>query len=224
MTEDLPQRPDQPLRRIQADVREDAPVVSTDSRPGVHRLPLLQRRRRERPVRRASSHRDRISSRTCCKSRWAGSRSCEIYGTDYPTPDGTCIRDYIHILDLAQAHILGLAPGRQGFYNLGNGDGYSVREVIRMCEKVTGQSDSRHREAAPPRRSAAPGRLRGKGDPRTGLETQIPQARRHRRHRLGLAPADTPTATRTERGYSTDFQFPIVILWLLAFTSIHKSK
>ena len=64
---------------------------------------------------------------------------CEIYGTDYPTPDGTCIRDYIHIVDLAQAHILALTPGKRGFYNLGNGDGYSVREVIQMCEKVTGQ-------------------------------------------------------------------------------------
>jgi UDP-glucose 4-epimerase len=63
---------------------------------------------------------------------------CEIYGTDYPTPDGTCIRDYIHIVDLAQAHILGLAPGKTGFYNLGNGDGYSVKQVIQMCEKVTG--------------------------------------------------------------------------------------
>lgn len=66
-------------------------------------------------------------------------RQCEIYGTDYPTPDGTCIRDYIHITDLAQAHILALTPGKQGFYNLGNGDGYSVRQVIAMCEKVTGQ-------------------------------------------------------------------------------------
>jgi UDP-glucose 4-epimerase len=64
---------------------------------------------------------------------------CEIYGTDYPTPDGTCIRDYIHVLDLSQAHILALAPGKQGFYNLGNGDGYSVRQVIQMCEKVTGK-------------------------------------------------------------------------------------
>jgi UDP-glucose 4-epimerase len=64
---------------------------------------------------------------------------CEIFGTDYPTPDGTCIRDYIHIKDLAQAHILGLAPGKTGFYNLGNGDGYSVREVISTCEKITGK-------------------------------------------------------------------------------------
>jgi UDP-glucose 4-epimerase len=63
----------------------------------------------------------------------------EIYGTDYPTPDGTCVRDYIHIIDLAQAHMLALQPGRQGFYNLGNGDGYSVREVINVCEKVVGR-------------------------------------------------------------------------------------
>ncbi|EEF58191.1 UDP-glucose 4-epimerase GalE [Pedosphaera parvula] len=66
------------------------------------------------------------------------SKQCDIYGTDYPTPDGTCIRDYIHIIDLAQAHMLALAPGKQGFYNLGNGDGYSVRQVIEMCEKVSG--------------------------------------------------------------------------------------
>ena len=63
----------------------------------------------------------------------------DVFGADYPTPDGTCIRDYIHIVDLAQAHILALAPGKQGFYNLGNGDGYSVREVIQMCEKVSGK-------------------------------------------------------------------------------------
>jgi len=64
------------------------------------------------------------------------STQCEIFGTDYPTPDGTCIRDYIHIVDLAQAHILAMAPGKKGFYNLGNGDGYSVREVITTCERV----------------------------------------------------------------------------------------
>ena len=62
----------------------------------------------------------------------------ELYGTDYPTPDGTCIRDYIHIADLAQAHILALQPGKSGFFNLGNGSGFSVREVIATCEKVTG--------------------------------------------------------------------------------------
>ena len=65
---------------------------------------------------------------------------CEIFGANYPTPDGTCVRDYIHIVDLAQAHILALDPGKQGFFNLGNGDGYSVRQVIRTCEKVTGRA------------------------------------------------------------------------------------
>jgi UDP-glucose 4-epimerase len=84
------------------------------------------------------------------------SKQCEIYGTDYPTPDGTCIRDYIHIIDLAQAHIQALAPGKQGFYNLGNGDGYSVREVIQMCEKITG---TKIPAAEKPRRPGDPPRL-----------------------------------------------------------------
>ena len=69
-----------------------------------------------------------------------GDRRLQVYGDDYPTPDGTCVRDYIHIIDLARAHILAMGPGRRGFFNLGNGEGYSVREVIQMCERVTGQS------------------------------------------------------------------------------------
>jgi UDP-glucose 4-epimerase len=84
---------------------------------------------------------------------------CEIFGTDYPTSDGTCVRDYIHIIDLAQAHILAIAPGKQGIYNLGNGEGYSVREVIRMCEKVTGRTikaiERTRRPGDPPRLVAA---------------------------------------------------------------------
>jgi UDP-glucose 4-epimerase len=63
----------------------------------------------------------------------------EIYGTDYPTPDGTCIRDYIHIIDLAQAHILALGVKESAYYNLGTGGGTSVREVITACEKITGK-------------------------------------------------------------------------------------
>ncbi len=81
---------------------------------------------------------------------------CEIYGTDYPTPDGTCIRDYIHIVDLAQAHLLAMQPGKQGFYNLGNGDGYSVREVIATCERVSGM---RIPAVEKPRRPGDPPRL-----------------------------------------------------------------
>lgn len=86
-------------------------------------------------------------------------KQCEIYGTDYPTPDGTCIRDYIHLIDLAQAHMLALAPGKSGFFNLGNGEGYSVREVIQMCEKVSGVTipaiEKDRRPGDPPRLVAA---------------------------------------------------------------------
>ena len=62
----------------------------------------------------------------------------QIFGEDYPTPDGTCIRDYIHIVDLAQAHILALKPGISGAFNLGNGEGFSVKQVIDACRAVTG--------------------------------------------------------------------------------------
>ena len=65
--------------------------------------------------------------------------SVDIYGTDYPTPDGSCIRDYIHILDLAQAHMLAVKSDKSGFFNLGTGGGTSVREVIETCRKVTGR-------------------------------------------------------------------------------------
>ncbi|MGH1394096.1 MAG: UDP-glucose 4-epimerase GalE [Trichormus sp.] len=69
-------------------------------------------------------------------------QSISIFGTDYPTPDGTCIRDYIHVSDLADAHILGLEYLLQGgdseFFNLGNGQGFSVREVIAAAAQVTG--------------------------------------------------------------------------------------
>ncbi|MBD1843152.1 UDP-glucose 4-epimerase GalE [Cyanobacteria bacterium FACHB-63] len=72
--------------------------------------------------------------------------SISIYGTDYPTPDGTCIRDYIHVTDLAEAHVLGLdyllKGGDSQLFNLGNGNGFSVREVIEAARKVTGRSIS----------------------------------------------------------------------------------
>jgi UDP-glucose 4-epimerase len=66
-----------------------------------------------------------------------------IFGTDYPTPDGTCVRDYIHVSDLATAHILVLeALKKQGklIYNLGNGNGFSVREVIETARRITGRT------------------------------------------------------------------------------------
>ncbi|MFF0501689.1 UDP-glucose 4-epimerase GalE [Nocardia aobensis] len=68
--------------------------------------------------------------------------SISVFGTDYPTPDGTAVRDYIHIRDLARAHVLALAqsrPGEHRIFNLGSGTGFSVREVISACERVVGR-------------------------------------------------------------------------------------
>ena len=62
----------------------------------------------------------------------------EVYGTDYPTPDGTCIRDYIHLEDLASAHVLALEKEALGAYNLGTGQGVSVKEVVETCRRETG--------------------------------------------------------------------------------------
>ena len=69
------------------------------------------------------------------------SDSASIFGTDYPTPDGTCIRDYVHIADLVDAHLLALnalAERDRLVYNMGSGHGFSVREVIETARKVTG--------------------------------------------------------------------------------------
>ncbi len=83
-------------------------------------------------------------------------RQVQIYGEDYPTPDGTCIRDYIHVADLADAHLRALGAsqsGRHRIYNLGNGAGFSVREVIEVCQEVTGAGI---RTEVAPRRAGDP--------------------------------------------------------------------
>lgn len=87
-----------------------------DHHPETHLIPLV--------LKVALGQRDRVT----------------IFGDDYPTPDGTCVRDYIHVSDLAQAHILALRALDQGsrVYNLGNGRGFSVREVIEVARRVTG--------------------------------------------------------------------------------------
>jgi UDP-glucose 4-epimerase len=81
-----------------------------------------------------------------------------VFGTDYPTPDGTCVRDYIHVTDLAEAHVLGVKHLLQNqtseIFNLGNGNGFSVKEVIEAAKKVTGREikviESDRREGDPP--------------------------------------------------------------------------
>jgi len=90
----------------------------------------------------------------------------EIYGTDYPTPDGTCIRDYVHIVDLAQAHILAIERLESGsaVYNLGNGNGYSVWQVIDAARKITGHPiptvEKPRRPGDPPRLVASSEKIR----------------------------------------------------------------
>lgn len=94
--------------------------LGEDHQPETHLIPLV--------LMTALGHRESIS----------------VYGSDYPTPDGTCIRDYIHVSDLADAHVLGIDYLRQGgattVFNLGNGNGFSVKQVIETAERITGQS------------------------------------------------------------------------------------
>jgi UDP-glucose 4-epimerase len=85
--------------------------------------------------------------------------SFSLHGTDYPTPDGTCIRDYVHVADLAEAHLLaldGAVAGNHRIYNLGSGSGYSVREVLAEVQRVTGREVP---VVEGPRRPGDPARL-----------------------------------------------------------------
>ena len=124
--------------------------------------------------------------------------SIRIFGDDYPTPDGTCIRDYIHVSDLAEAHLLALAAldsaevsaekQRPLIYNFGNGQGFSVRDVIESARRVTGHPIPAEIH---PRRPGDPAVLvasSAESHPRTRLEAALHRARRDRPHRLGLAP------------------------------------
>jgi len=94
-------------------------ALGEDHEPETHLIPLV--------LQAASGRRDHV----------------KVFGTDYPTPDGTAVRDYIHIEDLGAAHILGLEratdPGEHRIYNLGNGTGFSVRQVIEAARTVTGR-------------------------------------------------------------------------------------
>lgn len=90
--------------------------------------------------------------------------SCSIYGTDYPTKDGTCVRDFVHVLDLAEAHILAAGNDIVGHFNLGTGSGCSVREVISACQKVTNSPikvlEEPRRPGDPPELIASPARVK----------------------------------------------------------------
>jgi UDP-glucose 4-epimerase len=120
-----------------------------------------------------------------------------IYGTDYDTADGTCIRDYVHVTDLAHAHILALQRlekgQKSGIYNLGNGNGYSVKEVIEMGRRVTGKKipsiESPRRQGDPARLVASSEKIReelGWAPKYPELETIVETAWKwHRKHPNG---------------------------------------
>ncbi len=126
----------------------------------------------------------------------------KIFGTDYQTPDGTAIRDYIHIEDLSAAHVLAVEAARAGahqVFNLGNGTGFSVREVVAVAEAVTGGPipvrESERRPGDPPVLVAASGRIRAElgWQPRKpGLEEIVADAWEFaRRHPQGYG-AESP--------------------------------
>jgi UDP-glucose 4-epimerase len=109
----------------------------------------------------------------------------KVFGTDYPTRDGTAVRDYIHVEDLARAHTLALdaiEPGRHRIYNLGTGDGYTVKEVVDAARRVTGREIPAREEARrpgdPPALVAASDRIRAElgWRPEKGLDEMLADA------------------------------------------------
>ena len=110
----------------------------------------------------------RARRHTSCRSSCAPRRRPElrVFGDDYPTPDGTCVRDYVHVVDLADAHVAALEglPGARGVFNLGTGSGDSVLTVLDAVEKVTGRP--LRRVAAPRRPGDPPALVASNGAPR----------------------------------------------------------
>jgi UDP-glucose 4-epimerase len=136
-------------------------ALGEDHEPETHLIPLV--------LQTASGARDHV----------------KVFGTDYPTRDGTAVRDYIHVEDLGEAHLLALdalAPGEHRIFNLGSGDGYSVREVIEAARRVTGREipvrDEGRRAGDPPELVAANARAREQlgWTPRRGLDEMIADA------------------------------------------------
>jgi len=133
-----------------------------------------------------------------CEAALGKRKDFKIYGKDYPTPDGSCIRDYIHVIDLAKAHLTALKhlwPKKAYFeaYNAGTGKGYSVLEVVEMVKKVSGVPFNSpfgpRREGDPPRLIARAVKIKkelGWQPACSDLKTIVKSAWRwHRRHPAG---------------------------------------
>ena len=166
-------------------------TVGEDHRPETHIIPLLLQ--------------------VACGER----ESFEVFGHDYPTPDGTCLRDYVHVLDIADAHIRALqAPERPGMtaYNIGTGTSFSVRHVCQVVEKITGTKlrtrDSARRVGDPAILCADPKRLMTV----TGVATPLLRYRTDRPKCVGVE-AKTPRRIRGSGGGASP------ALWLIVCTS-----
>jgi UDP-glucose 4-epimerase len=135
------------------------------------------------------------------KAAFGFSPRVSVFGTDYPTPDGTCVRDYIHVSDLANAHLLALRyladGGASGVYNLGNSDGFSVRQVIESVKRVSGRDfdvvEAARRPGDPPSLVASSRRISdalGWKPAYTGLDSIVETACDwHSAHPRGYSPS-----------------------------------
>ena len=193
ITEDEKQQPINPYGNTKLAVERALADYAAAYELGLRRPALFQRRRRQpRTARIGEDHDPETHLIPLVLQAVMGQRpAIEVFGTDYPTPDGTCIRDYIHVDDLADAHLLALealGPGKHLRYNLGTGRGYSVREVIRTAEEVTGKKvpvkEGPRRAGDPPVLVAAAEKVRRE----LGWEPRYHGFALHRRNRLELAP------------------------------------
>ena len=126
----------------------------------------------------------------------------EVFGTDYPTPDGSCIRDYIQVTDLARAHVHALDHLRKGgeslTLNCGYGRGFSVLEVIEVVKRVSGVDFPVRLCEPPPRRSGRPCRAGGPHSRSARLAAALQPARHHRGAGTATGSAPSPSARRLE--------------------------
>ena len=164
MTEEHPQRPINAYGESKLMFERIHRLVPPRLRAEVGFVPLLQRRRRA-PRHRGEAHRHESHLIPLVLDVAAGDRpSVNVYGSDYPTRDGTCVRDYVHVSDIADAHLLALdALDRLGldWFNIGTGTGNTVDEVVTAVERVTGRQVTTVRA---PRRPGDPATLVASSD------------------------------------------------------------
>ena len=202
-----PQAADQPLRRTQAGRRVDDPRLR--ARPTAWASPCCATStpRAPRPTASIGEDHDPETHLIPLVLQVAAGPAPTDQGLrhDYPTPDGTCIRDYIHVDDLAEAHLLAIAattPETAEVYNIGTGKGCSVLEMIARLRKGDGNQGAPRRCGAPPGRPASAGGRSEEADRAPRLEAEVHEHRRHDRDRLALAQGEPRGLREAMRGRS----------------------